>query len=59
MLLRISPNGSTTEGKFHMGLFVSESDGSFDPETLDRVYKENADKRNPLYLFVRGDSYKL
>ena len=47
------------EGRFHLQPFVYDLTPSFDKTTFDRVFKENTAKMNLLYLFTRGDTYKL
>jgi len=48
-----------SEEGFHLRPFVYGLKGSRDPVTLRRKYAEDKTKKYPLYLFVRGDEYKL
>jgi peptide/nickel transport system permease protein len=47
------------EGRFHLRPFVYPLTKTLDPVTFAAVYTEDTSVRHPLYLFVRGDPYKL
>ena len=44
---------------FHLRPFIYRSVQHRDPETLRLSYTEDTTQRYPLYLFVRGDAYRL
>ena len=44
---------------FHFRPFVYEVKGMRDPETLRLAYKEDRNKKYPIYFFIHGDKYKL
>ncbi len=46
-------------GRFHLRPFVYGISKTVDADTLRRNYTEDRSKMFPLYLFVRGDEYKL
>ena len=39
--------------------FVYEVESGRDPETFQKVYKENKDKKHPIRFFVKGETYKF
>jgi peptide/nickel transport system permease protein len=47
------------EGTFHLRPFVYAISFERDPETLRRIYTEDTSQILPIYLFVRGDPYKM
>jgi len=47
------------EEGFRLRPFIYGLKGSRDPVTLRRKYAEDKSKKYPLYLFIRGDEYKL
>lgn len=46
-------------GKFHIRPFVYGIERKADPQTWRRIYTEDKSERYPIYLFIRGDKYKL
>jgi peptide/nickel transport system permease protein len=46
-------------GKFHLRPFVYGLKRELDMKSLRRIYTEDKSKKYPLYLFVRGDPYKM
>ncbi len=46
-------------GKFHLRPFIYKMTTAIDMKTLATIYTEDTSERHPLYLFVRGDPYKL
>lgn len=47
------------EGQFHLRPFIRPQLKTLDPETFVVTYEEDTEVSLPLYLFVRGDPYKL
>lgn len=47
------------EGRFHFRPFVYKMDQSLDLVSLKRTWTYDVSERYPLYLFVRGDEYRL
>jgi len=47
------------EKGFHFRSFVYGFKRTRDPKSLRRIYTEDKTKKYPIYLFVRGDKYKL
>jgi peptide/nickel transport system permease protein len=47
------------EGKFHFRPFVYELKSGLDKKTWHRTYLEDTSKIRPIYLFVKGESYKF
>lgn len=47
------------EGNFYFRPFVYGIKRTTNPETWERVYTEDKTKKYPIYLFARGDTYKL
>lgn len=47
------------EGRFHLRPFVYGMNSEFDLKNFRRTYKIDKTQKYPLYLFVRGDPYKL
>lgn len=48
-----------SEGKFHIRPFVYRRTGQRDFKTLRFVYTEDKNIKDVIYLFVRGDEYKM
>lgn len=48
-----------SEDGFQLRPFVYGYTSRLDPDTFERVYEENTAERYDLYLFVRGQEYKL
>ncbi|MGB4427731.1 MAG: ABC transporter permease [Firmicutes bacterium] len=47
------------EGNFHFRPFVYGLKSRIDPDTWERVYEIDHEKRHSLSLFVRGDKYRI
>ena len=47
------------EGKFHLRPFVYGLERSIDPVSLLMTYTEKVDEKYPIFLFNKGDPYKL
>lgn len=47
------------DGVFHLRPFIYEMTTRIDPQTLATIRSEDRSKIHPVYLFVRGDPYKL
>jgi peptide/nickel transport system permease protein len=47
------------EGRLRLRPFVYPIEKSLDPVTLERIYTDVRDTPQPIYLFVRGDQYRL
>ena len=47
------------EGKFSFRPFVYDYKVTTDKETYKRSFEANTEKKYPIYLFIRGDEYKL
>ena len=48
-----------TEGNFYLQPFVYRLEGRRDLRTLNFVYEPDTAQRDPIYLFVRGDTYPI
>jgi peptide/nickel transport system permease protein len=48
-----------SQGRFHLRPFVYGLTKTQDPVTWENVFKEDPNVVNPIYLFVRGEQYKL
>jgi len=46
-------------GTFHFRPFVYGMKANLDPKTFSRIFVEDKTKKYSIYLFVRGDKYKL
>lgn len=47
------------QGTFHFRPFVYKQELTIDFKTMRRVYKEDKNRKFPIYFFVQGDEYKF
>src|SRR5690554_5554219 len=47
------------EGDFHLRPFVYGLERTLDPITWERVYEIDPTTKNPIYFFIRGETYRL
>lgn len=47
------------EGRFHVRPFVYGLEQGMDPDTWERIYVPDTDRRYPINFFVRGEPYRL
>lgn len=47
------------KGNFHLRPFVYGIKSKLDPETWDRLYVVDKNKKYPVYFFIRGDKYRF